>query len=841
MAPRKSVSKSKIVAKIVTDKKLPCDFCQREVDDELTYGKLYAIGNIQCHYFCVLLSSCLVQKGRDEDGLFGFIYEDILSEIERAKKHKCSYCSRGGANLGCSVSQCRKQFHLPCGRERNAVSLFYGNYKSFCQSHAPKQNIPAVIMVKAQQRRISDNKAKKKDPNFRDLKELSICGGDDASGTDTQSVCVICYEAVDGYPTVNTFWPPCCARDAWFHRNCLQRMALSAGMHYLKCPLCNDKDNFYQAVVTQGYYVPDRDAAWELEQNAFSEIYDREVSCSAADCECPMGRSHDADQGSWCIKLCLLCGSSGAHNACLAGSPGVHVCATCTPAAPEHIEQLASSIEAVITQEQQQSTSRTRRGPVMPSRMSLRRTKRHTNSQNLPSCSSSGSSAVKTEVKSEPPSNTSSSRQDLNLKTPKKLQQTSSKTNILENIKKSKSTPTKRDFKSASKVSDDFQNLSPGKGLELKYISPSKMLEESLRNRMGSNNVTLDENLVEDLRKKFRKPKPLSEKRKIVNDILNGVFDSLLQEPKQKEAVRQWCSPKKCDAIEIIEILDDSPPSNSNKGNSKTPTKQETKAEYTTTPKRSPTDLRIKFKTEPENIFPIFNSPKNLKTVDILKDSSLEISAKDEIINIDMIKIENSQNNEFLKKLELKSPEKTKKCAFKFSPYNKEVLESENIDIDLESFKDQYLNEVGLQRVVKKDVIPTEDEKLIKDKTAKKSRKRKLEDDKIVLKYESKKRRKDKKKNRKNISINNKNIQVKIKWRKEQLKLKIESKNKKKKSKKFKQYILECSSENCSTIKPNNDFTPIKKKKLKKNEKTPDNLIQTSIQKFFKIKSPSSD
>lgn len=57
MAPRKSTSKSKIVAKIVTGKKLPCGFCQREVDDELTYGKLYAIGDIQCHYFCVVSSS----------------------------------------------------------------------------------------------------------------------------------------------------------------------------------------------------------------------------------------------------------------------------------------------------------------------------------------------------------------------------------------------------------------------------------------------------------------------------------------------------------------------------------------------------------------------------------------------------------------------------------------------------------------------------------------------------------------------------------------------------------------------------------------------------------------
>lgn len=42
------------VAEIVKGRKQPCAFCNRTVDDEVTYGKLYAIGDIQCHYFCVV-------------------------------------------------------------------------------------------------------------------------------------------------------------------------------------------------------------------------------------------------------------------------------------------------------------------------------------------------------------------------------------------------------------------------------------------------------------------------------------------------------------------------------------------------------------------------------------------------------------------------------------------------------------------------------------------------------------------------------------------------------------------------------------------------------------------
>ncbi|PZC72686.1 hypothetical protein B5X24_HaOG210752, partial [Helicoverpa armigera] len=661
-------------------------------------------------------------------------------------------------------------------------------------------------MAKAKQRMLCDKKKiKKKDPYFKDLKELAVsCADDDSGECETQSVCVICYEPVEGYPSVNTFWPSCCARDAWFHRTCLQRMALSAGMHYLKCPLCNDKENFYEAVVTQGYYVPDRDAAWELEQNAFAEIYERDVECSAADCLCPMGRGHDDDAGNT--------------------NTNVFVCVVCTPAAPDHIEQLASCIEAVIVREQEQSSSRGRRGPVMPSRMSLRRTKQHTNVHSLPSCSSSGLSAnIKTEIKTEFEStNTASSREDLNLKTPRKHENSK---NYIKSL-----SPIKKVFKQTSKVGDDFQSLSP-RSLD-QYMSPIKMLEDSLKSKIGEKAV-LNENLVEELRIKFRKPKPLSEKRKIVNDILNGLFDNLLQEPKQKEPVIQWSSPKKCEVTEIIEILDDTPPSKSDKENIKTPNRLDRNPEfYHTTPKKSPSIAFRQYNTDCDN-YPILHTPKKLKTVEIQKDSSLEISANDEIINIDVIKLENSQNSEFLKKLELKSPEISKKCAFKFSPYNKEVLEAENIDIDMETFKDQYLNEVGLQRV--KNETGVEENKLPK-KSKKKNRKRKIEDKELVLKYESKKRKKSRKD--KDISIKDKNIQVKIKWRKEQLRLKITDSKKKKKSKKFKQYVLSFSPEKCSTVKPKIDITPIKKRKYMKQEKSPDNLVQTSIQKFFKVKTP---
>lgn len=56
MASKKAVraKQSQLLATLVTDKRAPCAFCRHKVDDEITYGKLYAIGEIQCHYFCVV-------------------------------------------------------------------------------------------------------------------------------------------------------------------------------------------------------------------------------------------------------------------------------------------------------------------------------------------------------------------------------------------------------------------------------------------------------------------------------------------------------------------------------------------------------------------------------------------------------------------------------------------------------------------------------------------------------------------------------------------------------------------------------------------------------------------
>ncbi|CAG4969845.1 unnamed protein product [Colias eurytheme] len=788
MLSKLSIRKSKHLLARVASKCAPCAFCRREVDDEVIYGKLYVIGDIHVHYFCVLLSCCLIQKGKDEEGLFGFLYPDILEEIKRSKNHRCSYCNKEGATLGCSISQCRKQFHLPCGREKNAISMFHGNYKSFCWKHAPKQKVASNILDNIKERKIKERKLK------------AIVGKEEMKSEDIQQdmVCVICYEKVDAFPSLLTFWPPCCARDAWFHRSCLQRMALSAGMHYLKCPLCNDKEQFYNAVMSQGYYIPDRDAAWELEQNAFAEIYERKIVCNVPECKCPQGREYDVDNGPWDIKLCLLCGSVGAHAQCADIHTNLYVCAVCEPAAPSDVEYL-EAIDRLSLPDPNQNMSRSRQGPRMPSRMSLRRTKPKLFVNNMPS--SSNVNQEKVQANDQTSENTLTSRSELNLKPPRR------------------------------RIFEPYY-----KNLENKLQSPIKLLEKKLCEKL-EDIETLDSlawnssEVIDVIKEKIRKPRPLAVKKKIVNSVIDNVLNNILKErTKIKEPVKEWISPKKsCDITDAVsqkmevDLIQDIKKEHGNTQENPIICQNFTNMSHKNNIENEKHMDTSNILTEEflDKNLPII-SPKS-KPVIVNTDSAIEISKNDQKLDINVVKIAPS--------------DKDKIVPLKFSP-RKEIA-GKNIDIDVESFKNQYLNEVTNKNKTdskhtveeksknRSKIRKTKDKRREKNKSVKSKIKKRYVTDKVksksninlvfdmsenVASKKSKKEVSRRKRRETELSIRDKNIHVNIKWKKEQLKLKITKSKEERKV--LKQYVLNYpeNSQSGVLLKPDTEISPIRKK-----------------------------
>lgn len=223
------------------------------------------------------------QKGADDEGILGFLEEDIQKELRRGKRLHCSYCKKLGATLGCYLSKCTKKFHLPCGLKEGSLHQYFKEFRSYCVDHRPRQKIDDQILKQ-------------------------IVSVDNV-------LCYICYDKVNTDDFVNTLWAPCCKKDAWFHRKCIQQLALSAG-YFFKCPLCNNKKDFQAAMLEYGIFVPSQDASWELVPNAFEELLYRHDQCDAPMCHCPKGRKHISSNAKWELALCRMCGSQGIHMAC---------------------------------------------------------------------------------------------------------------------------------------------------------------------------------------------------------------------------------------------------------------------------------------------------------------------------------------------------------------------------------------------------------------------------------------------------------------------------------------------------------------------------------------------
>ncbi|KAL5239438.1 hypothetical protein ACI65C_006848 [Semiaphis heraclei] len=238
-----------------------------------------------------LLLSNAVQNGTAKAGILGFLLNDIEAELTRGSRETCVYCDKKGATISCCGIKCRKVFHLPCGLRNGSMHQYFLSFKSFCQKHRVPQTI--------------------------DLSELQ-------NSTPTQ--CAICKYVVIPSRLSTSIWAPCCKRNSWFHRECIQNMALDPG-HFFKCPLCNDVENFKSRMLTLGIYIPSRflkkvshnfTTFGEIVPKTFDELPERHPTCNAAKCIYPFQNQQifQHESRSWELVLCYACGSNKTHRLC---------------------------------------------------------------------------------------------------------------------------------------------------------------------------------------------------------------------------------------------------------------------------------------------------------------------------------------------------------------------------------------------------------------------------------------------------------------------------------------------------------------------------------------------
>lgn len=234
-----------------------------------------------------LLSSNLVQRGNENEGFLGFMTNDIKKERSRIQRQRCKYCKKSNANIACCKKICRTFYHLKCGYINNVLFQFKGTFMSFCYKHY--------------------NFIEKSRPN-------------------KDEICHICQEKLGRFSLVNTIKAPCC-NNGWFHKWCLSEYAISAG-YFFKCPLCQDEDIFRDIIPFRGVFIPDKDAEWETEPNAFQELLHRPDICSSIECLCTKGRSYK-NNGIYKFEFCVICGSSVIHKRCMKKIERKYRCVEC--------------------------------------------------------------------------------------------------------------------------------------------------------------------------------------------------------------------------------------------------------------------------------------------------------------------------------------------------------------------------------------------------------------------------------------------------------------------------------------------------------------------------------
>ncbi|POI31244.1 hypothetical protein CIB84_005005 [Bambusicola thoracicus] len=143
--------------------------------------------------------------------------EAIQRTIQLADQKHCFVCGGRGAAISCEETGCERSFHLPCAEDRECVTQYFGQHRSFCWEHCPQQAAEAA--------------------------------------PSKNTICIICLEPVGDSTSYCTMVCPVC-KQAWFHRGCMRKHALHTSTMRFFCPVCRGKARFRSQMTTLGIQIP---------------------------------------------------------------------------------------------------------------------------------------------------------------------------------------------------------------------------------------------------------------------------------------------------------------------------------------------------------------------------------------------------------------------------------------------------------------------------------------------------------------------------------------------------------------------------------------------------------
>eukprot|EP00076_Gallus_gallus_P035339 XP_025000877.1 uncharacterized protein LOC101748547 [Gallus gallus] len=253
-----------------------CMLCRRARVDPDICGQTSADGGLCAHRFCLFFANGLLKWKRPTGGIFGFPPDAIQHTIQLADQKRCFVCRGKGAAISCAETGCERSFHLPCAEKGECVTQYFGQHRSFCCEHRPRQAAEAA-------------------PSHNTL-------------------CVICLEPVGDSTSYHTMVCPTC-KQAWFHRGCIRKQAMHAATMLFVCPVCRGKARFRAKMAKLGIQIPVRRPSW-WDDEAYQALRERHRRCDVSICYYRRGREEAEEQGLWQLLLCRSCAANGTHWYC---------------------------------------------------------------------------------------------------------------------------------------------------------------------------------------------------------------------------------------------------------------------------------------------------------------------------------------------------------------------------------------------------------------------------------------------------------------------------------------------------------------------------------------------
>ncbi|XP_040551226.1 PHD finger protein 7-like [Gallus gallus] len=195
-----------------------CVLCRRAQVNPDICGETFANGGLCAHQFCLFFANGLLEWRSPMGGIFGFSISAVQRAVQLAEQKNCFVCGGRGAAITCAETGCERSFHLPCTEDGECITQYFGQHRSFCWEHRPRQ------------------------------------AAAEAAPSENTS-CVICLEPVGDSTSYHTMVCPVC-KQAWFHRGCIRKHALHAATMRFFCPVCGGKGRFRSRMTTLGIQIP---------------------------------------------------------------------------------------------------------------------------------------------------------------------------------------------------------------------------------------------------------------------------------------------------------------------------------------------------------------------------------------------------------------------------------------------------------------------------------------------------------------------------------------------------------------------------------------------------------